>query len=110
MHNVAALVDTPNGQPGRPSKALTAVQATAVLKAAEGSRLSAYLVLCLMTGIRTEEARALRWDHVNLDVASITGVAVGAPPLGGDTKDTLAISSASTPSSLKMIRMHDCSS
>ena len=36
-HNVAALVDTPKGQGGRPSKALTAEQAAAVLKAAEGS-------------------------------------------------------------------------
>ena len=70
-HNVAALVDTPKGQPGRPSKSLTAEQAAAVLKAAEGSRLSAYVVLCLMTGIRTEEARALRWDHVDLDAGSI---------------------------------------
>jgi hypothetical protein len=33
VHNVAALVDTTNGQPGRPSKALTAGQAAAVLTA-----------------------------------------------------------------------------
>ena len=52
-HNVAALVDTPAGQPGRPSKALTADQTAAVLKAARESRLGAYVVLCLMTGIRT---------------------------------------------------------
>jgi integrase len=84
MHNVAALVDTPKGQSGRPSKALTAEQAAAVLKAAEGSRLSAYLVLCLMTGIRTEEARALRWDHVDLDAASIA--VWRSVRLGGDTK------------------------
>src|SRR5690348_4082448 len=83
-HNVAALVDTPKGQSGRPSKALTAEQAAAVMKAAEGSRLSAYLVLCLMTGIRTEEARALRWDHVNLDAASIAVWRSVRP--GGDTK------------------------
>jgi integrase len=37
------------------------------MKAAENSRLHAYIVLCLMTGCRTEEARALRWDHVDLD-------------------------------------------
>ncbi len=83
-HNVAALVDTPKGQPGRPSKALAAEQAAAVLKAAEGSRLSAYVVLCLMTGIRTEEARALRWDHVNLDAGSIA--VWRSVRLGGDTK------------------------
>ena len=27
----------------------------------------AYIVLSLLVGVRTEEARALRWDHVNLD-------------------------------------------
>ena len=27
----------------------------------------AYIVLSLLTGIRTEEARALRWAHVDLD-------------------------------------------
>ena len=84
-HNVAALVDTPKGQPGRPSKALTAGQAAAVLNA-EGSRLGAYVVLCLMTGIRTEEARALRWDHVDLDAASIA--VWRSVRLGGDTKTT----------------------
>ena len=83
-HNVAALVDTPQGQPGRPSKALTADQATAVLKAAGDSRLGAYVVLCLMTGIRTEDARALRWDHVDLDAASIA--VWRSVRLGGDTK------------------------
>ena len=83
-HNVATLVDTPKGQPGRPSKALTAEQAAAVLRAAEGSRLGAYVVLCLMTGIRTEEARALRWDHVDLDSASIA--VWRSVRLGGDTK------------------------
>ncbi len=84
VHNVAALVDTPKGQPGRPSKALTAGQAAAVLKAARDSRLGAYVVLCLMTGIRTEEARALRWDHVNLDAGSIA--VWRSVRLGGDTK------------------------
>ncbi|MEU8347889.1 site-specific integrase, partial [Spirillospora sp. NPDC048832] len=48
----------------RPSRALTLPQATAVLREAESSPLHAYVVLSLMVGIRTEEARALRWDHV----------------------------------------------
>jgi integrase len=64
---VAALVTPPKGLQGRPSKSLTLPQAQALIRAAEGSRLHAYIVLCLMTGCRTEEARALRWDHVNLD-------------------------------------------
>ncbi|WP_327108305.1 site-specific integrase [Nonomuraea glycinis] len=46
------------------SKALTRHQADAMLKAAESSELHAYVVLSLTTGVRTEEARALRWDHV----------------------------------------------
>jgi integrase len=62
--NVAELVTTPVGKAGRPSKALTLAQAMSVLEQAKTSRLHAYVVLSLMTGIRTEEARALRWDHV----------------------------------------------
>jgi integrase len=61
---VAELVTTPRGRAGRPSKALSLPQATAVLRQAESSPLHAYVVLSLMVGIRTEEARALRWDHV----------------------------------------------
>ena len=62
--NVAALVKSPQGRSGRPSRSLTLEQAKALLSAAEGTRLHAYLVLSLLVGIRTEEARALRWDHV----------------------------------------------
>jgi integrase len=65
--NVAALVTPPKGLQGRPSKSLTLPQAKALIKAAERYRLHAYIVLCLLTGCRTEEARALRWDHVDLD-------------------------------------------
>ncbi len=63
--NVATLVDTPKGQAGRPSKSLTLEQASALLAVTEGTRMHAYVSLCLATGIRTEEARALRWEHVD---------------------------------------------
>jgi len=53
--NVPALVDTPHGLERRPSQSLTLEQA-ALLKAAEASRLHAFIVLCLLTGIRSEEA------------------------------------------------------
>jgi integrase len=56
--NVAALVDTPKGQAGRPSNSLTMDEASALLAAAAGTRMHAYIALCLATGIRTEEARA----------------------------------------------------
>ncbi len=63
--NVALLVETPKGQAGRPSKSLSLEQASALLAAAEDTRMHAYITLCLATGIRTEEARALRWEHVD---------------------------------------------
>jgi hypothetical protein len=62
--NVAALVKSPRGRSGRPSKSFTLDQAKALLAAAETTRWHAYVALSLLTGIRTEEARALRWDHV----------------------------------------------
>jgi integrase len=65
--NVAMLVDTPAGQGGRPSKSLTFEQAVALIRAARPYGLYAYVVLSLLVGIRTEEARALRWDHVDVD-------------------------------------------
>jgi integrase len=64
--NVAELVITPKGRPGRPSKSLDLAQAVALLAAADGTRIGAYIALCMATGIRTEEARALQWEHVRL--------------------------------------------
>ena len=91
--NVAALVDPPKGAVGRPSRSLTLQQSLALLEAARDSRLSAYVVLSLTIGIRTEEARELRWDHVDLD--GDPGAVRPVPPSvavwrsvrqGGDTK------------------------
>ncbi|HLI77316.1 MAG TPA: hypothetical protein VKV02_10260 [Acidobacteriaceae bacterium] len=85
--NVATLVDTPKGQAGRPSKSLTLEQATALLRASAQEHaplelrtglkdrrrppelMHAYVMLSLTVGLRTEEIRALRWDHVALDEA-----------------------------------------
>jgi integrase len=91
--NVATLVDPPKGQVGRPSRSLTLDQSLALLDAARESRLNAYVVLSLTVGIRTEEARELRWDHVDLD--GDPSAARPVPPSvavwrsvrkGGDTK------------------------
>jgi integrase len=81
--NVAALVDTPRGQDGRPSRSLTLEQAVAVITARTlpvgelrpglkdvrrpAELMYAYIVLSLLCGVCTEEARALRWAHVDLD-------------------------------------------
>jgi len=62
--NVAALVKPPRGRRGRPSKSFTLDQAKSLLATAETTRWYAYVALSLLVGIRTEEARALRWDHV----------------------------------------------
>lgn len=79
IRNVAALVKPPKGQrAGRPSKALTLEQAIALMDAAKGTRLEAYITLSLLTGLRTEEARALRWTTRPL--LRIRRLGVQAPP------------------------------
>ncbi|MBB5429956.1 site-specific integrase [Nocardiopsis composta] len=54
-------------RPGRVSKSMSLKEAVAVIKAAEGTRWYAYLVLSVATGIRTEEIRRLGWDHIDID-------------------------------------------
>jgi integrase len=71
--NVAALVKSPRGRSGRPSKSFTLDQARALLAAAEATRWHADVALSLLAGIRTEEARALRWDHVVTWVDNASG-------------------------------------
>jgi integrase len=68
--NVVELTEVPTGRPGRPSKSLTAEQADDVLTKTAPDRLHPYIVVSLLTGARTEELRALRWEHVHLDPAS----------------------------------------
>jgi integrase len=64
--NVPALCDTPPGQAGRPSKSLTLAQVEALLATSAGHWMHAYVALCVGTGIRTEEIRALEWSSVDL--------------------------------------------
>ena len=61
--NVSALVDTPRGREGRPSQSLTLEQAGALPDAAEKSRLHAFIVLCLLTGVPSEQARVPTWEE-----------------------------------------------
>lgn len=65
--NVAQLSEVPHGQAGRTSKALTVQQAQAILDAARGKPINAYVATALLTGARTEELRALTWSHLDLD-------------------------------------------
>jgi integrase len=84
MRNVAELISVPAGQPGRPSKALTLEQALALLEAAKTHRLWAYVAVILLVGLRTEEARALRWSEVDLEAGTVA--VYRSVRLGGDTK------------------------
>jgi integrase len=96
--NVASLVRPPAGRDGRPSKAMSESQARALLDAAATGarranrgggaprpfRLHAYVVLLLTTGMRPEEARALRWDHLDIDAGTMS--IWRSDRAGGDTK------------------------
>ena len=73
--NVALLCEAPKGTRGRPSKSLSMEQASRLLTAAEGTSMHAYVVVSLLTGARTEELRALTWNHLDLE-----GHASGLPP------------------------------
>ena len=91
--NVVLLCTVPTGRPGRPSKSLTTQQARDVLTKTAGDWMHNYIVVSLLTGARTEELRALKWQHVHLD-----GIPSASPPVpayvevwrsvrsGGDTK------------------------
>ena len=84
--NVALLCDVPQGKEGRPSKSLTYDQADALLAAAEGRSLHAYIIVSLLTGARTEELRALTWSHVDLDATPPIIMVWRSVRVGGDTK------------------------
>ena len=84
--NVASLVDVPEGQEGRPSKSMTLGQAVGLLETVEAGshRLAAYMVLSLLAGVRTEEARAITWDEVDLKAGTVA--VYRSVRVKGDTK------------------------
>jgi integrase len=69
--NVARLVDGPKVV-RKPSDALTADEAKAVLARAKGDRLKALAVVALRLGLRRGEALGLRWDDIDLDAGELT--------------------------------------
>jgi integrase len=71
VRNIAELAAVPAGEPGRPSRSLNLDQALAVLDAAKGERLWPYVAVSMLGGIRTEEARALRWSEVDLEAGTV---------------------------------------
>jgi integrase len=63
--NVATLVDTPEGQAGRPSKSLTPDQVVALLTATEGTWMQAYIAISVGAAMRTEEVRVVEWPVID---------------------------------------------
>lgn len=68
------------------SKALTIDEARAVREASEFKPIHAYIVTALLTGARTEELRALTWEHLDLDVDPLGVQVWRSVRPGGDTK------------------------
>lgn len=88
--NVAELVDTPDGKSARKSRSLSLEQANALLEEARKPkhRLGAYVVLGIVSGLRTEELRTLKWSDVDLDKATV--YVLRADRHNGETKTTLS--------------------
>ncbi|QXJ20632.1 site-specific integrase [Actinomadura graeca] len=88
--NVAELVDTPDGKAGRKSHSLSLQQATALLGEAgkPEHRIGAYVVLAIVSGLRTEELRTLKWSDVDLDKATV--YVLRADRHRGETKTKLS--------------------
>ncbi|HEX9516857.1 MAG TPA: hypothetical protein VF940_11850 [Streptosporangiaceae bacterium] len=71
------------------------------MKAAEETRWYGYIAVSLLSGLRTEEVRALRWEHVHLDDGPETVSHIDvwrAERAGGDVK---------TPKSRRSLRLPD---
>ena len=84
--NVVELTEVPAGRAGRVSKAFTAEMADAVLAQTGADRFHAYIVVSMLTGARTEELRALRWEHVRLEADPAFMEVWRSVRAGGDTK------------------------
>jgi integrase len=100
---VVELAQIPTGRTGRPSKALTPEQVDAVLEHTAQDRMYGYIVLSLLTGARTEELRALTWDHVYLDPLPIAGRPV--PPHIAVWRSVRAQGETKTPKSRRTIAL-----
>jgi integrase len=81
----AALADGPK-LTRKPSDALNAEEAAAVLAGVQGDRLEAMAVLAPRLGLRRGELLALRWSDVDFDAAELT---IGTPlprPVGARSR------------------------
>lgn len=77
---------SPGGKEGRKSKSLTEKQALDVLSLTKGHWMYPYIAVSMLVGIRTEEMRALTWDHVDLDAVPPVIEVWRSVRKSGDTK------------------------
>ena len=84
--NVVELVRPPRGHTGRKSKSLSEKQALDVLTLTKDHWMYCYIVVSMLTGVRTEEIRALTWDRVKLDAEPATVEVWRSVRKSGDTK------------------------
>ena len=69
--NVARLAEMPRTSSPPEKRALTVDQAEALLEAAKGDPVEAFIVVGLMTGLRPGELLGLHWDDVDLHAGTL---------------------------------------
>lgn len=70
--NAARLAEAPPVTRAKTDDTLTDVELAAVLEGPTKNRLHAMAVVCLLLGLRSGEARALRWSDVDLEAGTLT--------------------------------------
>jgi hypothetical protein len=107
--NVAALVDAPKGQQaGRPSKSLTLEQAVTLMTEAKGTALEEYIVVSLLSGVRTEDRQGVRHHRVATRRRRGSPIRCGArpDPLAPSWPSLTGVCSASWPAVASRARSH----
>lgn len=84
IRNVAALAVMPRTKPPTTRRSFTPDEARALVRAAQGERLEAMVVLGLATGLRPGELTGLLWSDTDLDAATPTITVSGAMKRGPD--------------------------
>jgi integrase len=96
--NAAAIADAPQTTPAKTDDTLTVEEIDSVLTKSKDDRLHALAVILLMLGLRSGEARALRWSDIDLEAGTLTvsGTLEEVPGHGLQRKDPKTEESART--------------
>ena len=70
--NPARIAEVPPRlRPARDGRALTVAEAQALLNVANHHRNGAWVTVAMTLGLRTQEASALSWDHIDFDLGTL---------------------------------------